>query len=116
LQEQVEQSALPLSDVLLILIRHYALTKRTKNMKVLTLRKMMEKVCSNKALGRGSTSNSGVAIVFDPPSNVRTSPNGAILCSVREKTTINLLGAEGSWYKTDACGTIGFIHADQLKF
>ena len=76
----------------------------------------MEKVCSNKALGRGSTSNSGVAIVFDPPSNVRTSPNGAILCSVREKTTINLLGAEGSWYKTDACGTIGFIHADQLKF
>jgi hypothetical protein len=32
-----------------------------------------------------SISKTGVAIVFDPPSNVRKSPNGEILCSVREK-------------------------------
>ena len=43
-----------------------------------------------------STSRTGVAIVFNPPLNVRESPNGAILCSVREKAAINIYGSANS--------------------
>jgi hypothetical protein len=62
------------------------------------------------------TASTGVAIVFDPPSNVRKSPDGAILCSVRKKTTINIYGSTGSWYYTDVCGNMGVIHSDQITF
>lgn len=62
------------------------------------------------------TSTTGVALVFDPPSNVRASPNGAILCAVTAKTHINIYGRDGEWYETDACGTMGVIHSGQLTF
>ena len=61
----------------------------------------------------------GVAVVFDPPSNIREAPNDRsdILCSVRQKVTINILAAVGTWYTTDVCpGKIGYIHRSQLKF
>jgi hypothetical protein len=61
----------------------------------------------------------GAAIVFDPPSNVRVSPNdsSSILCSVRQKLTINIIEQSGTWYTTDVCdGKIGYIHRSQLKF
>jgi hypothetical protein len=63
-------------------------------------------------------SNVGVAIVFDPPSNVRTSPNGKILCSVRENVTVNIYGSVDDWYYTDVCGngTKGVIHSTQVRF
>lgn len=64
---------------------------------------------------RGISQN-GVAIVFDPPSNVRDSPNGEILCSVQTQQTINIYGSSGDWYRTDVCGTTGFIHNSQLRF
>lgn len=76
---------------------------------------MLEKVCSQKA-SSDSISKAGVATVIKPPSNVRVSPNGAILCSVREKRDINIYDLKGDWYTTDVCGTIGVIHASQLKF
>lgn len=78
--------------------------------------KMLDRICSHQSSSSASTSRTGVAIVFDPPSNVRVSPNGAILCSVKEKTTINIYSLNGSWYNTDVCGSMGVIHADQLKF
>ena len=59
------------------------------------------------------------AIVFDPPSNVRVAPSAAsgTLCSVTTKTSIRILGSEGSWYKTDICnGNVGYIHRSQVKF
>ncbi|MGK7957741.1 MAG: hypothetical protein AB4063_21185 [Crocosphaera sp.] len=62
------------------------------------------------------TSTVGVAIVFDPPSNVRKTPNGDILCSVRERTTINIYSSHGDWQKTDICGSTGFIHSSQITF
>jgi hypothetical protein len=74
---------------------------------------MLDRVCSAQV---GSTSPSGVAVVFDPPSNVRTAPNGDVLCSVRERTTINLYGSTGDWYYTDVCGRMGVIHSSQLRF
>jgi hypothetical protein len=61
-------------------------------------------------------SQAEVAIVFDPPSNVRQSPNGNFLCSIRERTTINIYGSIGDWYYTDICGTMGVIHSDQITF
>jgi hypothetical protein len=70
-------------------------------------------------LSAEAISKFGVAIVFDPPSNVREAPNDRsnILCSVRQKVTINILAAVGPWYTTDVCpGKIGYIHRSQLKF
>lgn len=62
-------------------------------------------------------SKTGVAIVFDPPSNVRKSPNAEeILCSVREKKTISIYNSTGSWYWTDVCGTMGVIDSSQVTF
>jgi hypothetical protein len=54
--------------------------------------------------------------VFSPPSNVRTSPNGNIICSVRERRTINIYDSVGSWYYTNVCGEMGVIHSSQIKF
>ena len=58
-----------------------------------------------------------VAIVFNPPSNVREEPNGRVICSVRNKTAIDILGKIGAWYRTDVCnGLIGYIHKSQLNY
>ncbi len=61
-----------------------------------------------------NVSKTGVAIVFDPPSNVRKSPSGEILCAVRERITIDIYGSIGSWYYTDICGIIGVIDSSQI--
>lgn len=56
------------------------------------------------------------AYVIDPPSNVRVVPNGAIICSVKERRRINTYGFQGDWFYTDACGKMGVIHVSQIKF
>lgn len=56
------------------------------------------------------------AVVFDPPSNVRSSPNGKILCSVNQATSINTYGFTNGWYITDVCGRRGYIHNSQIRF
>jgi chromosome segregation ATPase len=63
-----------------------------------------------------SQSKKGVAIVFDPPSNVRATPDGDILCSVSTKATINIYDSVGDWYYTDVCGGQGVIHKSQVEF
>jgi hypothetical protein len=73
---------------------------------------MLDVVCSYRQSGDTTRS----ALVFDPPSNVRVSPNGAVLCSIRDRTTINVYGSTGSWYYTDACGDMGVIHSSQIRF
>ena len=79
--------------------------------------RMLSKVCSYLASGRaGRSPGPGAAIVFDPPSNVRSAPNGAIQCSVSAKQTINIYGKEGHWYLTDYCGSTGYIHEGQVRF
>lgn len=60
------------------------------------------------------------ALIFDPPSNVRNAPNGAIICSISTQTTIKIYGRIGEWYKTDACSsssfdTLNFIHESQVS-
>lgn len=84
--------------------------------------RMLERVCqttsaaSLPAAPSPSAAGSGAAIVFDPPSNIRSSPNGAILCSVTSRGAIPIQGREGDWYLTDFCGSPGYIHAGQIRF
>ena len=74
---------------------------------------MLNFVCDGQA-GSGGVTNS--AFVFAPPSNVRTYPNGPILCTIRTQRRINLYGNEGAWFHTDACGRMGMIHNSQIRF
>lgn len=55
------------------------------------------------------------AYVFDPPSNVRNVPNGAIICTIARRSTLNVYQKEGQWYYTDACGG-GYIHQSQIRW
>ena len=51
------------------------------------------------------------AYVFDPPSNIRVSSKGAVLCVVSNKQYIKVLDM------TDFCGgQVGFIHKSQVGF
>ncbi|MGD1867504.1 MAG: hypothetical protein ACFB0D_23390 [Phormidesmis sp.] len=56
------------------------------------------------------------ALVYDPSSNVRATPNGQIICSIDTRAYINIYGRLGDWYDTDACGTFGVIHTSQIQF
>lgn len=56
------------------------------------------------------------AYVFAPPSNVRVTPNGRLLCTVRSPITINIYDTQGEWYSTDVCGSMGWIHDSQVSF
>lgn len=58
----------------------------------------------------------GTAIVFAPPSNVRSKPGGEFLCTVDSERTIPVGQAQGEWYPTSACGEQGFIHRSQVRF
>lgn len=75
---------------------------------------MLSVVCGDKA--PSSVTKTGVAIVFDPPSNVRAAPDGPILCSVKNRSSINVYGSTGAWYYTEVCGETGVIHSRQIKF
>lgn len=63
----------------------------------------------------------GGALVNAPPSNVRESPAGKVICVIREKKTIMLQGStnitddDGEWIRTDACGKSGVIHSTQIN-
>lgn len=75
---------------------------------------MLNLVCDGNMGNTSTTTNT--AFVFAPPSNVRTYPNGPILCTIRSRRTINLYGNQGNWFYTDACGSMGMIHNSQLQF
>ncbi|BFM38485.1 SH3 domain-containing protein [Synechocystis sp. LKSZ1] len=55
------------------------------------------------------------AVVIAPPSNVRNTPNGAIICTLSRRISITVYQKEGLWYYTDACGG-GYIHQSQIRF
>lgn len=64
---------------------------------------------------RANAQTAGTAVIFDPPSNIRVTPNGAVLCSVRSVQTIDVYGSYDGWYKTDVCGDWGYIYRDQIR-
>lgn len=77
---------------------------------------MLSEVCSYLEPTQSYSAPSQTAYVFDPPSNVRISPNGSILCSIEHPTNITTYGHTGSWYYTDACGSTGVIDSSQIQF
>jgi hypothetical protein len=72
--------------------------------------RMLEVVCGYRA------SEPESAMVFSPPSNVRTTPDGDVLCSIGSRRMINIYGSSGDWYYTDACGRMGVVHSSQIRF
>jgi len=90
---------------------------KTHSPKSIATQKMLNRVCTDVVTGGGpAISASGQAIVFDPPSNIRSTPNGNILCSVTSRGSIPVQGQDGDWYKTNYCGSLGYIHKGQVKF
>lgn len=77
-------------------------------------RNMLAAVCSY--LANESNSPSQVALVYAPPSNVRATHNGSVLCSINSRSYINIYGYSSGWYETDACGQTGVIHESQVRF
>lgn len=73
---------------------------------------MIMRVCDNSA----GHALPDVALVHDPPSNVRATPGGDFQCSIDSKRTIRVGQLNGDWYSTTVCGREGFIHRSQLKF
>lgn len=55
------------------------------------------------------------AIVYDPPSNVRSSPNGSIKCVLEKMELISVsVKPKDTWLQTKACGG-GWISETQVK-
>ena len=77
-------------------------------------RDMIQIVCTAPSFNEGI----GIGVVFDPPSNVRSSPNGTIICTIRELTAIELRGGVvgDGWLRTNFCGRSGVIHQSQVLF
>ena len=73
---------------------------------------MVDFVCDKT---RNVSTTSRMALVVDPPSNVRATPKGRIICSLG-RTRIEVFEPTGSWYRTNVCGTKGYIHKSQIQF
>lgn len=70
---------------------------------------------------REDTTWKGGALVHTPPTNVRESPSGKVICVIREKKKIivdgstNITDDNGEWIRTNACGKPGVIHSSQIN-
>ena len=54
-------------------------------------------------------------LVYDPPSNVRSTPNGSVKCVIENMQIIRVVGEpRGTWYSTTACGG-GWIDQSQIR-
>ena len=77
-------------------------------------RDMLQIVCTAPSFNEGIA----IGVVFDPPSNVRSSPNGSIICTISKLTAIELSGGVvgDGWLRTNFCGRGGVIHRNQVLF
>ncbi|AFY36741.1 hypothetical protein Lepto7376_0299 [[Leptolyngbya] sp. PCC 7376] len=58
-----------------------------------------------------------VATVSEAPARIRTAPNGALMCSVEPGQRVSILSQPfDGWYRTEACGTVGYVNDDYLIF
>lgn len=87
--------------------RHYPQSRATQ--------RMVNYVCTQESSYPVPDAGQIVRVI-DPPSNVRATPNGRIICTVPTRMDIRVYDAVGSWYRTNACGPIGFIHSSQFQF
>lgn len=58
-----------------------------------------------------TTVKSGMVALSDKSSqlNLRSNPNGTVLTTLSNGTQIQILGSDGSWYKINANGKIGYV-------
>ena len=62
----------------------------------------------------------GAAQLLSPPTNIRATPNGKILCVAKKQGGIKIYGStgvyddNGEWYYTNYCGRMGVIHGSQF--
>lgn len=82
-----------------------------------TTENMIRLVCSARHVTDASRGQDmAYMLVFDPPSNVRSSPNGDIICSIDEISIIRVyVEPQDGWYSTQACGSGGWIHESQIR-
>lgn len=86
--------------------RHYPRSRATE--------RMVNFVCSQN---QGYPSDNAQTVrVIDPPSNIRATPNGRVICTLPNRMNIQVFDAVGSWYRTNACGQTGYIHSGQIRF
>ncbi len=78
---------------------------------------IMRVVCSGSTdqSARQVASQNLTWLVFAPPSNVRSTPNGDIQCVVSTVRSIKVYGFSGDWGITDFCGKTGYIHRSQVQ-
>jgi hypothetical protein len=76
-------------------------------------RNLLSVVCSARHIR--PVEDFGSSLVFDPPSNVRASPDGAVKCTLESMTVISVyVEPKNGWYSTQACGG-GWIHESQIR-
>ncbi len=76
-------------------------------------RNMLKVVCSARHIR--PTEDMGSVLVFDPPSNVRSSPGGSVKCTLEDMQVVSVyVEPQNGWYMTDACGG-GWIHETQVR-
>jgi hypothetical protein len=75
---------------------------------------MLKIICTAPIDGGG---DNALAVVFNPPTNIRKTPNGKVICTITELRAIGISGSGPSkgWYRTNVCG-YGYIHQSQLRF
>jgi len=74
---------------------------------------MIKIVCTAPSFNEGIA----IGVVFDPPSKIRRTPNGEVVCTIQDVTGIALAGGvtgDGQWYRTTVCGG-GVIHQSQVR-
>ena len=58
-----------------------------------------------------------VAIVGNAPARIRTAPNGSLMCAIAPGSSIAILSQPtNGWYRTEACGSVGYVNDDYLIF
>lgn len=51
------------------------------------------------------------------PARIRTAPNGVLMCIVPVGQAVQITSQPyNGWYRTDACGSVGYVHDDYLEF
>ncbi|MBW4540319.1 MAG: hypothetical protein KME43_14400 [Myxacorys chilensis ATA2-1-KO14] len=88
--------------------------KKTYKPQSQTTRNMINIVCSARHIEEKE--DIGYMLVFDPPSNVRSTPGGAVKCTISAMRVISVyVEPRGDWFSTDACGGNGWIHRSQVR-
>lgn len=57
-----------------------------------------------------------VAITVKPGTNIRKAPDGELLCRLPKIKVIEVLRFNNNWYSTNACGSLGVINKNHVRF